>query len=35
MVLAATGLRAQTTLKDAFKNDFRIGVAINQKQFDR
>ena len=34
MVLAATGLRAQTTLKDAFQADFRIGVAINQKQFD-
>jgi endo-1,4-beta-xylanase len=34
MVLAATGLRAQTTLKDAFQDDFRIGVAINQKQFD-
>jgi endo-1,4-beta-xylanase len=25
---------AQTTLKDAYKNDFLIGVAINQKQFD-
>ncbi len=24
---------AQTTLKDAFKNDFLVGVAINQKQF--
>jgi endo-1,4-beta-xylanase len=34
MVLTATGLHAQTTLKDAFKDDFRIGVAINQKQFD-
>lgn len=34
MVVAATGLRAQTTLKDAFQADFRIGVAINQKQFD-
>jgi endo-1,4-beta-xylanase len=34
MVLTATGLRAQTTLKDAFQADFRIGVAINQKQFD-
>ncbi|HTY86179.1 MAG TPA: endo-1,4-beta-xylanase [Candidatus Acidoferrum sp.] len=29
--LAATGF-AQTTLKDAFKNDFLVGVAINQKQ---
>jgi endo-1,4-beta-xylanase len=34
MVMAATRLHAQTTLKDAFKDDFLIGVAINQKQFD-
>ncbi|MGA2685853.1 MAG: endo-1,4-beta-xylanase [Verrucomicrobiota bacterium] len=33
-VMASTGLHAQTTLKDAFKDDFLIGVAINQKQFD-
>jgi endo-1,4-beta-xylanase len=32
--MASTGLHAQTTLKDAFKDDFLIGVAINQKQFD-
>ena len=25
--------RAQTTLKDAFKNDFRIGAALNQGEF--
>ena len=30
--LAATSF-AQTTLKDAFKQDFLVGVAINQKQF--
>jgi endo-1,4-beta-xylanase len=31
-ILAGNGF-AQTTLKDAFKDDFLIGVAINQKQF--
>lgn len=29
-----TRIHAQTTLKDAFKDDFLIGVAINQRQFD-
>src|SRR5690242_9530930 len=33
-LMTSTGVHAQTTLKDAFKNDFPIGVAINQKQFD-
>jgi endo-1,4-beta-xylanase len=33
-LIVTTNLRAQTTLKEAFKNDFYIGVAINQKQFD-
>lgn len=32
IVLAANGF-AQSTLKEAFKDDFLIGVAINQKQF--
>jgi endo-1,4-beta-xylanase len=26
--------KSQPTLKEAFKNDFRVGVAINQRQFD-
>ena len=34
ILVATAGVRAQTTLKDAFKNDFLIGVAINQRQFD-
>ncbi len=34
MLMATAGVHAQTTLKEAFKNDFLIGVAINQKQFD-
>jgi endo-1,4-beta-xylanase len=32
IVLAANGF-SQTALKDAFKNDFLVGVAVNQKQF--
>jgi len=34
MLTVTTNLHAQTTLKEAFKNNFLIGVAINQKQFD-
>lgn len=34
MCMATASVHAQTTLKDAFKDDFRIGVAINQTQFD-
>ncbi|HUA37528.1 MAG TPA: endo-1,4-beta-xylanase [Candidatus Sulfopaludibacter sp.] len=34
ILVMTTCLHAQTTLKEAFKNDFLIGVAINQKQFD-
>jgi len=30
----AVNIFAQTTLKDAFKKDFLVGVAINQSQFD-
>lgn len=33
-VLSAVGQDAVPTLKDAFKNDFRIGAAINQSQFE-
>src|SRR5665213_721643 len=29
----ATNLNAQTTLKQAFKNDFRIGAALNEAEF--
>jgi endo-1,4-beta-xylanase len=29
----ANGVFAQTTLKDAFKDDFRIGAALNQSEF--
>jgi len=29
----ATNLNAQTTLKQAFKNDFRIGAALNESEF--
>ncbi|MGA3285780.1 MAG: endo-1,4-beta-xylanase [Verrucomicrobiota bacterium] len=31
--LLATGIRAQPALKDAFKNDFLIGTALNESQF--
>lgn len=34
MVGLAVAAPAQTTLKDAYKNIFRIGAAINQAQFD-
>jgi endo-1,4-beta-xylanase len=34
ILMVTTNLHAQTTLKEAFKDDFLIGVAINQKQFD-
>ena len=30
----AVAVHAQTTLKDAYKNIFRIGAAINQTQFN-
>jgi endo-1,4-beta-xylanase len=30
--LSASALRAQTTLKEAFKNDFLVGVAVNTNQ---
>jgi endo-1,4-beta-xylanase len=30
----ATGIRAQPTLKDAFKNDFLIGTALGESRFD-
>ncbi|HEV2455092.1 MAG TPA: 1,4-beta-xylanase, partial [Verrucomicrobiae bacterium] len=33
-VLTALAQDFPTSLKDAFKNDFRIGAAINQAQFD-
>ncbi len=33
-LMASTRVPAQMTLKEAFKSDFYIGVAINQKQFD-
>jgi endo-1,4-beta-xylanase len=32
--LFATEIHAQTTLKDAFKNDFLIGTALKESQFD-
>ena len=32
-VLLVTTGHTQTTLRDTYKNDFKIGVAINQKQF--
>jgi endo-1,4-beta-xylanase len=34
MVTALTNVHAQTTLKDAFTNDFLIGGAVNRSQFD-
>ena len=34
LFLVTAHVHAQTTLKDAFKDDFLIGVAINQTQFD-
>ena len=34
LLLVTACVHAQTTLKDAFKDDFLIGVAINQTQFD-
>jgi endo-1,4-beta-xylanase len=34
MVLLAAAASAQTTLKDAFQKAFRIGVAVNQAQFE-
>jgi len=34
MLITSTNLHAQTTLKEAFKNDFLVGVAINQNQFN-
>jgi endo-1,4-beta-xylanase len=33
-LMASTRVHAQMKLKEAFKSDFPIGVAINQKQFD-
>ena len=32
-LMVSANIHAQTTLKESFKNDFLIGVAINQKQF--
>ena len=34
LTLLVTGVSAQTTLKDAFKDAFRIGAAVNAAQFE-
>ena len=33
ILMTSVDIQAQTTLKDAFKNDFLIGVALNESQF--
>jgi len=34
MLVTLPSLRAQTNLKDAYRNDFLIGTAVNESQYE-